>query len=142
MTWFDRPDDEVRCEASIARLIGSELVARFLTNKNSVPEDMIFKRDQITQGKNPISNACGQSSGLSIDQCTDLTNEEIRTRARQYAEIVEGRISQGALVACVQALRDIRIPGINGPVVKVYDDGSIENVRHAVLRATDQIDRP
>ena len=117
-------------------------MARLLTNKNSIPEDMIFKRDQITCPKTAYSDACGVSDGLSIDRCTDLTHQQIKLRAKTYAEASSGRTSRGALVACVQSIRNIRLAGINGPVVRVYDDGSDENPRHAVLRATGDVSRP
>lgn len=142
MGWSDRSDEELRCKASVSSVSGKELIARFLTNKNSVPEEMIFKRDQITLAKDTFSDACGESSGLSVNRCADLTNAEIKLSAKNYAEAVAGRTSQGALVACVQSLRDIRLPTVAGAVVRVYDDGSQNNPRHAVLRATDDVTRP
>lgn len=94
------------------------------------------------QPKGGYSDDCGVSAGLSIDRCTELTNHEIRQIAQEYAEAAPGRSSCGAWIACVQSIRDIRLPGISEVVVRVYDDGSDDNPRHALLRATSSVTRP
>lgn len=140
MSWTERPDSEDRCRGPMGAVAGRELVTRLLTNKNSEPSDLIFKRSQMTRPKQP-SNDCGKSDGLSVDRCTELLRPELRARADHYAKKVEGRISRGAIVACVQALRDLRLPGLEEQqLLFVYDDPITgENERHAVVRASPSV---
>jgi hypothetical protein len=103
---------------------------------------MIFKRDQLTRPDGTFVNACGKSHGASIDRCTGLSDAQIRARAKEYADEEPGRHSLGAAVAGAQALRDIRLKGLEDKqAIYVYDDANEPNPRHGILRCSDEIPR-
>lgn len=137
MTWTDRADTENRCNGPRGGVGGSELVARLLTSKMAGSSGSIFTRNSLDGRKNAGSNVCGQSDGISVDRCADLSNGEIIGRAHAFAVKSEGRVSLGALLACVQSLRDIRLVDVaDEQLVFVYDDPATDNDRHAVIRTS------
>ena len=142
MQWDELPDTSPRCDGGLGPPDGSELVARLLTDRNSVPEAMILQRASLMKPSGGFSNECGKSSGLSVDRCTDLGDQQIRFHARAYAQQKSGRETRGAWIACVQALRDIRLEDYSGEqLIRVYEDPSEENRRHSVIRVLASITR-
>ena len=149
MTWTSHSEADIRCKNPPGPVRAGELVARLLHTRNSDPhQDTFLSKDFFPPRGGAISNVCGASSGFSVDRCDQLSDDDLRARAKAFAASRNnGRVSKGAIVASVDDLRGIRVTGSpDEQVVFVYDDPKYDdpkdpNEEHAVVRVRASVDR-
>lgn len=142
MSWTDRADDVSCCNGPLGAVGPKEHVARLLITGTLEPMQAAFKRSELhADGVVVISNACGDSHGLSVDRCDSLSDDDIRQRADVQAAKKPGRKGEGARIASVAALRAIRQRGSDEQVVFVYDDPRADNDHHSVVRISHTVPR-
>ena len=143
MSWVGRPEARACCPGPHGPVRDDEQVARLLHDKIDQPEKARFQRDGqlFPPRKRTHSNQCAKQDGASVVRCSELTEDEIRAKAAAQARRQPDRISRGAVVARVAALRAIRLEDApDRQVVFVYDDPiNPGEPLHAVIRVDDSL---
>lgn len=144
MDWTSQPDVVPRCPGELGVVQDGEEVARLVHSKLKIPYGDPFNVSQFCPDTGrPVSNECGRSSGVSVDRCSTMNDEELRQRSKKLAAEKPNRTSDGAMVAKVGLLRKIEADSLPGEqVVFVYDDASPTNPFHAVIRIKSVLGRP
>lgn len=135
MSWTNLAENSARCGGALGAVRPQEEVARHLHSKIDEPRQKAFKREELFGLSGQISNECGQSTGISVDRCSNLSDQQIDQRCITFAAQRPGRQSKGSMIAQVAALRSVVIPNVSGQVVFVYDDPDLTNAEHAIVRA-------
>lgn len=128
-------------------VLDHETVARLLHSMVVDPAHEPFSRSELfpPRKQEKISNKVGRLTGVSVVRSDTLTVDEVRERSLAQANRRPGRSAEGAYVADVDALRRLKIDGIelndDNQLFVVYDDPLLDEPLHAVIRASGEIPR-
>jgi hypothetical protein len=118
-----------------------ECVARLLHSRINEPEKLRFNRKELFPNGN-FNNTCGLSDGCSLVRSTMLSEDHLRKRSEEFANLKPGRSAEGAVTTSVGTLRRIRLDGQpDKQQLKIYDDPTDDDPLHCVLRGNEQLDR-
>lgn len=148
MVWTNLIDTAPRCGCGMPSraCTSSEPVARITINQ--VPDigyTPFQRKDFLPPKKAAVSNACGESDGVSVVRCGNLTAEALRlksknrateaNRRRRLMQKDDNQTPKGAVVAQVGDLRNIRMAAHPyAQAIFVYDDPTLVEPEHAVIR--------
>lgn len=144
MSWNDHQEGKPRYPSPLGSVRDTESVARLLRIKPKPKEWTPFRREDLfPRSKGEPCNVTGRSSGVSVDRCDGLTDEQLRSASRRLAALVLNDEPGGAIKASAGEIRKIRLDGSQDlQAVKIYDDAKDGNDRHAVLRGHSEITAP
>jgi hypothetical protein len=144
MYWTLWREDEARCPGDHGPVRSSEALARLLHSNLLRPRGDPFRRSEIFRKLGEtFSNECGKSDGMSVVRSDLLSDNELRERSQNQSALKPNRSAEGALVAQVDVLRRITVDGRPGEqVVFIFDDPLPSEPLHAVLRGSENLDRP
>lgn len=148
MSWTDLIDTAPRCGCGIpsSDCSGAEPVARItITQMPDIGYTPFQRKDFLPPKSYAVSNVCGDSDGVSVIRCRDLTVAAVAlksqnrateaNRRRRLANKPPNQTPKGALIAQVDDLRSIRTAGRpHAQAVFVYEDPTLVEPEHAVIR--------
>lgn len=139
MSWTGRSDQSPCCTGSRGAVQATERVARLTLKRTLPPEFVPFSRSELyPPKKGSFSNECGKSTGVSVVRCDGLTNEQLAGRSDALAALRPNRKGDGAIVAVVKDIRNVRSPSAyDMQAILVYDDPLPKDSRHAILRGNE-----
>lgn len=148
MPWTDLIDIAPRCGCGVpySACTSAEPVARItITQMPDIGYTPFQRKDFLPPKEYAVSNVCGDSDGVSVIRCQDLSAAAVRlksqnrateaNRRRRLANKAPNQAPKGALIAQVEDLRSIRTAGHpHTQAVFVYDDPTLLEPEHAVIR--------
>ncbi len=139
--WAEQSDSKPCCESSLGAVADSETLARLIIKPLQATGYTPFQRSEIFgDAKTPISNICGEKSGLSILRCNNLSDLQLMELSNKQAQKRSDRSGDGSQRAIAQTLREIRAADMpNLQAICVYDDPRDDQIYHAVIRGSKEI---
>jgi hypothetical protein len=141
-SWTDRDDSQPgRCP--LGPVAGGEDVARLVNDQfwqSGALQSSAFQREFVEKPTQNPSNACGQRGGESLLRIGGRSKADLEALSEVQFQRKPGS-AQGAVSANVDAIRQLRIPGVNEQLWYVYEDPTVEDPGHAVIRFSEQTNR-